>query len=160
MFGNFLPTDIEKANILCEHFQRVFTEEDLSNIPHLGESNIQAMGKINISSNGILKLLKKLNVEKACGPDLIPIRVMKCAAEEIVPILEVIIIHSLNSGILRKDWLTANITPIFKKGKNSDGNYRPVSLTAVCSKILKHIICSVVGTLCRNASLLSLCVCM
>ena len=33
--GNFLTTDIEKANILSEHFQRVFTEEDLSNIiPH------------------------------------------------------------------------------------------------------------------------------
>lgn len=101
------------------------------------------MGQINISSNGILKLLKELNVEKACGPDLIPIRVVKYAAEEIATILEVIFTQSLNSGILPKDWLTTNITPIFKKGKKSDpGNYRPVSLTSVCCKILEHIIYS------------------
>ena len=95
--GNFLTSDTDKANILSEHFQCVFTEEDLPNIPQLGKSNIQAMGQINISSNGIVKLLKELNVEKACGPDLIPIRVMKYAAEEIAPILEVIFTQSLNS---------------------------------------------------------------
>ena len=39
------------------------------------------------------------------------------------------------------DWLTANITPIFKKGNRSSPlNYRPISLTAVCCKVLEHII--------------------
>jgi hypothetical protein len=39
------------------------------------------------------------------------------------------------------DWKLANVTPIFKKGKRSDpGNYRPVSLTSVCCRILESII--------------------
>ena len=74
------------------------------------------MGTICISSNGILRLLKELNVEKACGPELTPIRVMKYAAEEILPILEVIFTQSFNSGILRKNWwLTAKYYSNFQE---------------------------------------------
>ena len=33
------------------------------------------------------------------------------------------------------------VVPIFKKGKKSDPcNYRPISLTCICSKILEHIV--------------------
>ncbi len=40
-----------------------------------------------------------------------------------------------------KDWRQANVTPIFKKGSKADpGNYRPVSLTSVCCKLLESII--------------------
>ena len=35
----------------------------------------------------------------------------------------------------------ANVVPIFKKGDNSAaGNYRPVSLTSIASKVMEHII--------------------
>ena len=38
-------------------------------------------------------------------------------------------------------WKEAEVVPIFKKGKRDDpGNYRPVSLTSVCGKIMKKII--------------------
>ena len=41
------------------------------------------------------------------------------------------------------EWKTANIIPIFKKGyRTSTGNYRPISLTSICSKLLEHIIYS------------------
>ncbi len=40
-----------------------------------------------------------------------------------------------------EDWRRANVTPIFKKGKKTDpGNYRAVSLTSVCCRILESII--------------------
>ena len=49
--------------------------------------------------------------------------------------------QSLTSGNLPDDWFTANIMPIFKKGNRSSPlNYRPISLTAVCCKVLEHII--------------------
>ena len=41
------------------------------------------------------------------------------------------------------EWKTANIIPIFKKGDHTDmGNYHPISLTSICSKLLEHIIYS------------------
>ena len=49
--------------------------------------------------------------------------------------------QSLNTGILPEDWLTANITPVYKKGCRSiPSNYRPISLTSVCSKVMEHIV--------------------
>ena len=48
---------------------------------------------------------------------------------------------SLQQGEVPDDWKQANVAPIFKKGDRSTAaNYRPISLTSVCSKILEHII--------------------
>jgi hypothetical protein len=47
----------------------------------------------------------------------------------------------MESGTVPLDWRCANVTPIYKKGPRSDpGNYRPVSLTSVCCKIMESII--------------------
>lgn len=41
------------------------------------------------------------------------------------------------------DWSNALVTAIFKKGNKSDpANYRPISLTCICCKIMEHIILS------------------
>ena len=48
---------------------------------------------------------------------------------------------SLDTGKLPLSWSRANIAPIFKKGDRSlAANYRPISLTSICCKILEHII--------------------
>jgi hypothetical protein len=48
---------------------------------------------------------------------------------------------SLKTGDIPKDWKTANVTPIFKKGiRASVCNYRPVSLTSQVSKIMETLI--------------------
>ena len=63
------------------------------------------------------------------------------AARELAPVLTFIFQQSLNSGTLPLDWRKANISPIFKKGDTTDpANYRPVSLTCTCCKLLEHII--------------------
>ena len=44
-------------------------------------------------------------------------------------------------GEVPKDWRRASVVPIFKKGKKEEpGNYRPVSLTSITSKILEQIV--------------------
>ena len=50
---------------------------------------------------------------------------------------------SISQGTVPSDWKLANVVPIFKKGsKSCPLNYRPVSLTSICCKILGHIIYS------------------
>ena len=51
--------------------------------------------------------------------------------------------RNFDTGIAPKDWRTANVTAIFKKGeKFKASNYRPVSLTSLCCKIQEHVITS------------------
>ncbi len=48
---------------------------------------------------------------------------------------------SLESGTLPSDWKLAAVTEIYKKSsKTHRENYRPVSLTSVCCKILESLI--------------------
>ena len=64
------------------------------------------------------------------GPDQIPIIFLKKTAIHTAELLTCIFNQSISTHSLPKDWLQANINPLFKKGNtNLAVNYRPVSLT-------------------------------
>ena len=100
----------------------------------------------------MLKLLRGTNPHKATGPDEIPGRLLKTLSDEIVDSICLIFQASLDQGRIPTAWKQAYISPIFKKGdRHKPSNYRPVSLTSVCCKILEHIVHShVMGHLDRN----------
>ena len=73
--------------------------------------------------------------------DNISPRILEELADEISPLLQLIYTKSLDTGEVPADWRTANVSPVLKKGlKSAAENYRPISLTSVCCKILEHII--------------------
>ena len=98
------------------------------------------MPDITVSVDRVLKLLKAMDVSKAAGPDQLPNKALKLAADAIAPVLTYMFRQSLDTGELPTDWKKANITPLFKKGASSDPANRPVSLTSVCCKLLEHIV--------------------
>jgi hypothetical protein len=101
------------------------------------------MPSFDISLPGLQKLLLSLKPHKAAGPDQIKPLVLRELALTIAPMLQSIFRKSLVTGEVPEDWKQANVTPIFKKGSRfSPSNYRPVSLTCVCSKIMEHIVVS------------------
>ena len=68
--------------------------------------------------------------------------------------------QSLNTSTLPEDWLTANITPVYKKGSRSiPSNYRPISLTAVCSKVMEHIVFHSIMQHVQHYGILHICQC-
>ena len=89
------------------------------------------------------KQLLLLNPSKACGPDEVPPHLLKIVASEISPALSFLFQQSFNAGAIPQQWKQALVTPIFKSGERSDpSNYRPISLTCICSKIMEHILLS------------------
>ena len=107
----------------------------------MGNSTYPAARQINVSQDGVLKLLQNLKTNKATGPDAVPARILKDLAVEISPILALIFQQSLDTGHVPSDWRIANISPIHKKGdKSTPSNYRPVSITSICSKLIEHIL--------------------
>ena len=109
----------------------------------MNEADYSELSKIHISEEGIRKVLKELNPNKACGPDGISPRMLKELADEVAPILTLLFRTSMDTGTVPEDWRSANITPVFKKGEHYDPvNYRPVSLTGIPCKIMEHVIVS------------------
>ena len=130
-----------KAEALSNQYCSVFTDEDLTDIPSMSGIAYPTISDINIDVEGVDKLLKNINVKKANGPDGVSSQILRDLSEELSPVIVKIFSQSLNSGELPDDWLTANITAIFKKGKKCDpANYRPVSLTSVTCKLMEHIL--------------------
>ena len=85
----------------------------------------------------IVHILQSFKPGKAAGPDNIPQNLCRASGPSITSD-----IHPVTKlRHLPSDWLTANIIPEFKKGNiSTPANYRPISLTTVCCKVMKHII--------------------
>ena len=76
-----------KAEALNNQFASVFTQENTEEIPTLDTEDYEEVPRLIISSEGVLKQLKKLAPSKAPGPDQPPPWFLKIAAEELAPTL-------------------------------------------------------------------------
>ena len=78
------------------------------------------MGDITVDPKGVAKLLDRLNVHKAPGPDGLNARVLKECSNEISPKLALIFneTQSLARGDVPDEWRQANVSLVFKKVKN------------------------------------------
>ena len=92
--GNF-KSIIGTSLILNDQFYSVFTHEDLSDLSQCVDPVYSSVPDTPFSTDGILKLIKSLSLNKASGPDNIFARVLTICAEEIAPILIVLMIHSI-----------------------------------------------------------------
>ena len=140
--GQSYTDSTNKANLFNSHFSSVFTKEDTSYVPELSNiSSLPDIPSLYINTEGVTNLLLGIDPYKSTGPDNIPTKFLKETAVQISPALSLIFQASINQGILSSDWKEANVVPIHKKGQRSiAANYRPVSLTSICCKILEHII--------------------
>ena len=140
--NEILKTDtLDKANICNRQFRSAFTLKLDTDIPSKGASPFTPKGDITIDPKRVSKLLDNPKIHKAPGPDGLSARVLKECSSEIAPVLALIYNESLAQGTVPDEWRQANVAPVFKKGEKYDAaNYRHVSLTCICCKILEHII--------------------
>ena len=142
--GRLFNAPRDKAEILSRQYQSVYTQEDQdSPVPEPEGVPYPRMEDFSVTVEGVEKLLHRRNPGKASGPDLIPARLLKECSEDLAPILTTIFNKSLQTGSVPTDWKKANVSAIFKKGQRYDpANYRPVSLTCLCCKLLEHVVVS------------------
>lgn len=145
--GGLVRDPSEKANVFNEQFFSVFTNEpQYTYLPDLPMPRVH-MTEFTITEEGVRRRLESLIESKASGPDEIPARFLKTMAPIIARPITQLFQQSLNTGVIPKDWKTAIVRPIFKKGdKSLPLNYRPVSLTSILCKQMEHIIVSQINS--------------
>jgi len=86
------------------------------------------MPPITFTVQGVEKLLTGRKPNKGKGPNEITPRLLKELHTEIALILTIIVLRSLDTGKVPKDWTHVIITPAFNKGsKSKPSNYRPIN---------------------------------
>ena len=136
-----------KSSILQSQLKSVFTSDDDG--PHkdlkMEGPSFSHISLLQMDIAGVQKFLANINPSKAGGPDEIAGRLMEELASELAPFFSHMFNLSLDTGNVPPLWKEQWINPIFKKGNKSEPeNYRPVSLTCLTSKIMEHIICSII----------------
>ncbi|KFO07208.1 hypothetical protein N312_02923, partial [Balearica regulorum gibbericeps] len=88
--------------------------------------------------------LRNTNIHKSVGPDEIHPKVLRELADVVAKPLFIIFEKSWQSGKVPSYWRKGNIPSIFKKDNKEDpGNYKPVSLLSVPSKIMEQFLLEV-----------------
>ena len=139
--GTTATTAADKAETLNKFFASVFTLENLQTMPEAPMYNVETVLRtIDITTEIVKEKLDGLNPNKSPGHDKWHPYFLRELSEVLSEPLAILFDKSLKEGA-HESWRKAIVTAIFKKGKKTDpGNYRPVSLTSVISKILESII--------------------
>ena len=89
----------------------------------------------------VYRELLRLKSNKSTGPDGKPANFLKDGAVVIKDHITFIINFSITSNSVPTDMRFARVRPLFKKNNRSDvGNYRPVSILSIVSKILEKAV--------------------
>ena len=101
------------------------------------------MQPVTITYQGVVGLLENIKIHKACGPDGICGAILKRCAKVAAMFLTFIFDQSLNTGDIPEDWRQAIVHPVFKGGSTKrPENYRPISLTCICCKMMERVLVS------------------
>ena len=86
-------------------------------------------------------ILAALDTTKSMGADKVHPKILNECRYELAEFLCTLKQNSWDKGEIPEDWKCANITVIHKKDAKCDpNNYRPVSLTSICCKIMEKVI--------------------
>ena len=113
-----------------------------SQLPRILSYNTnERLSSVKINNDDILKIIAKLDPNKAHGHDKISIRMIKICSTFICKPLRLIFKNCIVNGIYPCEQKKAKLVPIRKKGdKQTLKIYRPVSLLPICSIIFEILL--------------------
>ncbi|CAH1239463.1 Hypp5830 [Branchiostoma lanceolatum] len=128
------------ANIFAEK-STIPRDENDKDVPLVESKTASRLKNVVFWPKQVQKVLTKLDISKATGPDSIPARVLKHAAPELSRPLAKLFQLLLNKHHMPKQWKVAHVIPVHKKNSKHDpNNYRPISLLCIISKVMEAII--------------------
>lgn len=102
-------------------------------------------------------MLLKLDNKNSTGPDGLSNSFLGRYAQQISIFLTALFNFSITSGYVPADWRIAHVAPVHKTGDRLlPKNYRPVSVTSSCCKLLEHVVVTFLQDFVTKNDILSL----
>ncbi|GBN44864.1 putative RNA-directed DNA polymerase from transposon X-element [Araneus ventricosus] len=153
--NRFAYSDSIKAENIALSLEKQFSLNDLShrqtenevkksteNFSTLPLTNNQIDNLKCIQPSEVIKVIKNLNIENACGLDCITNKMLKNLPRTMIFEFTEIINNIFKFNYFPEAWKTAVVVPILKPGKDptQPENYRAISLLSTFSKLTKNFI--------------------
>ncbi len=137
----------EIADAFNEYFSSIFnvmssnSNNKLTNSRSSKYDNITPLDSFSVRINDVAKILHKLPNKRSLDPDGLSYFILKMGGFPIIHHLYHIFTLSFELGLVPSSWKVALVSPIHKNGsKDAVDNYRPISVTSCCSRILEKIV--------------------
>ena len=141
-------TYADELNSFYSRFDNHDFSDQIKNIKSELNTNIDSPPIIQ--THQVNKVFKSLKVNKACGPDNLKPRILKCFAKELCFIFTYIFNQSLELNIIPEAWKTSKIVPVPKsKSVKEMNDLRPIALTSILVKCLERLVLSFVKPVCQ-----------
>ena len=108
-------SDIKKAEALNKHFHSVISKPKRKITLLDGVSPFESIPSLSIDAYGVLSQFRRLNPNKAHGPDELSLQLLKLVAEELATTLTIIFQQSHDLSSTPKDWHSAIVMPSSRK---------------------------------------------
>ncbi len=135
------------AQLSCEaftrHFQKINMSDNVESHENLNFRDADASPlNVNITRDELLKCIKNLNNNKACGIDIVINEFLKSSKEKMCDLYVKFFNLVLKTCIIPKDWVIGLIKPLYKnKGSKCDvDNYRPITLLSCVGKLFTYLL--------------------
>lgn len=146
--------ECSKPDEIVEIFNRFFVsigpqlagKIDMSQVTHtfgeyLSEPYESSFYWVPISSVEVENVLQNCDTKKSHGHDNLPVKLLVDGACHISQPLAYIFNLSLQSGLFPNSMKIAKVSPVYKKGSKFDpGNYRPISVLPILSKVFEKLV--------------------
>jgi hypothetical protein len=143
MKGSLCAKNSDTADCQTSFFKSVYVNDAAQTVIPIpaGSCSKNAFQDIAFPISAIKEELQRLKDSSSPGPDEIGCKVLKTNAETLAKCLHHLFSCSFSKSALPSTWKLASVSPIFKKGdKTCVENYRPISLTCICCKIMEKLI--------------------
>ena len=132
-FNNFFTS-------IAETFQSKIKFSNKSFRSFLSSKNNNSFIITATNKEEICKIISSLNINKSCGPNSTPTKILHLVQDQISKHLAIIYNLSFSTGIFPTILKTAKVIPIHKKDSKLEvSNYRPISLLSNVDKIFEKL---------------------
>ena len=143
---------------MVETQDKSFTDDIVNRLKGLAQDNEQNVDLLaeEISLQELIEGIKKMKVNKSCGPDNILNEMLKAGGNKLRGCILKLFNKIINTEISPEEWATAFIVPLHKGGSEIEtSNYRGISITNSMGKLFASILCNRLNQLIHEKQLIS-----